>query len=496
MNARFSLRRELVTRLIWPVVVLVAVAGVLAYSIGLHFANLSYDRWLSDAARVLSHQVEWTDGYTDGAQAPVPPVARVALPQSTVDMFQRDELDRIYYGVNNAPSGVSVFGFKRFPPVPAVLQPGSTPRYYEGTIDGAGVRIVVLRVLAPDGRHSVLVRIAETRVKRDALAREILIDVLLYQVLLAGGAAVLIWGGIRSGLQPLAELAREITGRTPADLGPLKADVPQEVRPLVHSLNDLLNRLEASQAAHKRFIADASHQLRTPLSALQIQAERASRESDASARAEALARVNASIVRIAHVANQLLALARADPGSEARQRFTAIDLAVLAREVTTEWVPMALSRGIDLGYGGAENSPAVFGEAQMLKEMLANLIDNALQYSAGTEGAHVTVGVRVEHAPDARWSEHGDAGDDDGSERVAVILFVEDNGPGIPPEARQKVFERFYRLPGSGGRGCGLGLAIVREVGLLHNASVLAESGQEGSGTCMSVLFEAHAVRR
>ncbi|MDB5838490.1 MAG: sensor histidine kinase [Herminiimonas sp.] len=456
MNARFSLRRQLVTRLLWPVLVLVAVAGILAYSIGLHFANLAYDRWMYDSARALAHQVRWIDGSP-----------KVTLPQAAIEMFEWDDIDRIYYAVTGA-AGEPIYGFDGLPELPAALRSGMSPAYYDGMIDGRTVRIVVLRLPAPGGAEAVTVRVAETSAKRNILAKEILLEVLVYQALLAGAASLLIWAGIRSGLQPLAKLAEEIMARTPADLGPLLADVPQEVRPLVHSLNDLLTRLEATQAAQKRFIADASHQLRTPLSALQIQAERASRENDPDARAEALRRVNASITRITHVTHQLLTLARADPASEARQRFAPIDLARVAREVTTEWVPIALTRGVDLGYTGPETGAPVFGEAQMLKELLGNLIDNALQYNY--DGGRVTVGVAA--AP-------------------AAILFVEDDGPGIPPEAREKVFERFFRLPGSGGRGCGLGLAIVKEISQLHDAVVLAEPGDGGHGTRVKITFKS-----
>lgn len=434
---------------------LLAAAGILSYLIALHFANLAYDRWLYDSARTLAQEVRFVDG-----------AAQVKLPDAAVNMFEWDDLDHIYYAVTSKPQKL-IFGRNGFPPPPVEPTAGSAPSFYDADIDGKAVRVVALRLPVKPGNEEVTVKVGETRAKRNLLAKEILLPILVYQALVVGAAVALIWVGIQSGLQPLANVARAITARTAADLSPLEPDVPHEVRPIVDSLNDLLKRLEAALSAQKRFIADAAHQLRTPLSALLIQAERALREHDPEAHAEALRRVHASITRISHVTHQLLTLAKAEPVSENHQRIDSIDLAYIAREVTTEWVPAALSLEIDLGYTGPETGVPVFGDAQFLKELLNNLIDNALQYS-GT-GARVTVGVAAS--------------------ALSCALFVEDDGPGIPFDAREKVFERFFRLPGSGGGGCGLGLAIVKEIAQLHNGTVRVETGDGGKGTRVTVVF-------
>lgn len=454
-KTRNSLQLQVFYKLVLPIMLLFAGAAFLPDIVALRLSNKAYDRWLYDSAYTLAQQVSFENGRPT-----------VSLPESGLSKLEWDVTDDIYYAVTTG-SGAHVFGSPDFPPVPDEMFRDLTPVYYNGVIDGKDVRIVALSMKPVPQEESIVVRVAETRVKRDELTLDLLTEIVFYQIFFMAITFVMIWYGVRSGLRPLTEIASQIAQRSPTDLQPIPEAAPQEVRPLVDSLNGLLQRLRSAQASQKRFVADASHQLRTPLAALQVQAASALREEDPVAQAEALKRVNESIARVIHVAQQLLVLAKADPEAEVRHEMHAVDLPHLAQELTADWVPHALSQHIDLGYSGPDGGVEIIGEAQLLKEMLSNLIDNALRYTP--EGGSVTVGVAA-----------------DGTH---AMLFVEDNGPGIPPEAHAKVFERFYRLPDSQGNGCGLGLSIVKEIAKLHGAQIDIMPGTGGKGSRLQIAF-------
>jgi two-component system sensor histidine kinase TctE len=232
-------------------------------------------------------------------------------------------------------------------------------------------------------------------------------------------------------------------------------------------MNDLLARLGIAISAQQRFIADAAHQLRTPIAGLKTQTELALRESHPDKVHETLRQLQTATEQSARLINQLLSLARAEPGAKLEHAVGRLDLARLARDATTEWVPRALARGIDLGYDGAEDAAWIDGEPFLVRDMLGNLLDNAIRYTQ--RGGQVTVRVLR------------DAG--------RVALSVEDNGPGIPEQDRERVFERFYRVLGTGTEGCGLGLAIVREIAASHKAEVTLATGAGGRGTLVRVAF-------
>ena len=259
------------------------------------------------------------------------------------------------------------------------------------------------------------------------------------------------------------------------DLSPLSTDdTPLEITPLLDEINALMRRLDEGINFQKAFIADASHQLRTPLTALQNQAELALREKVPSSTQHSLENIAASTKHLSHMVHQLLTLARVEPSTKSNYTFELINLSNLAREVTTEWVPKALSKAIDLGFDTSAESVMISGNPFMLREMLANLIDNAISYTpAGGEVTAVIV-HKDNHA----------------------ILQVRDNGIGIAPEKREQVFNRFYRVQDNVGEGCGLGLAIVKEVANAHGAIVyisgnLSETGVEGlPGCAVNVEFD------
>jgi len=280
-----------------------------------------------------------------------------------------------------------------------------------------------------------------------------------------------VWYGGGRGLAPLSDLRRDIEQRAPRDLSPLsESPVPSEVQPLIHAMNGFLERLSASISAQQRFIADAAHQLRTPVAGLKTQTELALRQTQAIEARATLDQLHAATDKLTRLINQLLSLARAEPDARRAGEPGQINLSELARELTTEWVPRALAQGIDLGFDGPSDGAFIDGDAFLLREMLTNLLDNAVRYTHS--GGHVTVRVAIE--------------------REAIVLGVEDNGPGIPESERERVFERFYRVLGTGVEGCGLGLSIVREIALRHRADITLDAGADGKGTRVRVRFPAN----
>jgi two-component system, OmpR family, sensor histidine kinase TctE len=316
-----------------------------------------------------------------------------------------------------------------------------------------------------------LVQFAETLDKRSQLATEIIKGVILPQFVILPLAVVLVWFALSRGIQPLSELQARIRLRESTDLSPIaERDVPEEVAPLVAAINDLLQRLDQSIAAQRHFLADAAHQLKTPLAGLRTQAELAEREidqghGDPASMKHALRQIALSSQRAAHMVNQLLAMARAEDQEQAL-RHQPVNLAELVKETVRDFVPKAMEKRIDLGYEGPASEPAAVlsGQPVLLRELARNLVDNALQYTppGGTVTARLTT-------------------DPFGQ---VVVLQVEDNGPGIPVAERELVFRPFYRALGTAVDGSGLGLAIVAEIASHHGAEISVDDAGPARPGC------------
>ncbi|MDD2769868.1 MAG: ATP-binding protein, partial [Methylococcus sp.] len=329
------------------------------------------------------------------------------------------------------------------------------------------IRIVSVLTAPTAASGEVLVSVAETLNKRRGMMSEILFAVVLPQILLVLVTGVHIWTGVNRGLHPLRNLARIIAGRSARDLDPIPdTDVPLEVRSLTHTINELLQRLAASMATQRRFIENAAHQLRTPLAGLKIQAERALRAQDPETMRPALIHTKNSADRVAHMSTQLLVLARSEAIMQDRREFAPVDLCALVRDCCMNWVPKALERNMELELRAPDEAIFIGGNAALLRELLNNLLDNALRY--GRSGGQIAVKL-------------------DGPPRTALI--VDDDGPGIQPAEAGKVIERFYRTPGSPGDGCGLGLAIVKEIADLHGARLYISRSCFDSGTRIEIAF-------
>lgn len=449
-----SLRAELLLRLGFVLVLLLALDGLASYFTALHFANLVYDRWLTDSTRSLAQAVRAEHGRIE-----------FDLPRVALEIFQFDEVDKTYFKVSSARHGV-IGGDGALPDVAPAAIGGL--RLSFATLHGHRVRVVSTLIApgAPD--DPVVVSVAETLAKRSTLTKEILIGMAAPQITLLAIALLLGRVGVYHGLKPLTDLAAQIEARGQNNLSPVpQSGLPREARVLVARINELLERLSNAMRAQKRFVEDAAHQLRTPLAAVLLHAERAERAPDTSSEREALGALHRSVERAARVSQQLLALARADPEAVAALELKPVDLTTLTRQVGEEWIPRALERDVDFGLVVPAHPVLVTGDERLLSEVLSNLIDNALRY--GNPGGHVT--LIVEAGPQPK-------------------LSVQDDGPGIPPEERALIFERFYRVQHGNGDGCGLGLSIVDEIARLHRATVEVTAGAEGRGSRFTVVFK------
>ncbi|MDF9392035.1 MULTISPECIES: sensor histidine kinase [Methylococcus] len=460
MNKPRSLRTQLLLRLTLPLAFVVMLDAAVSYFVALHYADRAYDRWLLDSARSLAQQVK---GQKDKITFELPPIA--------VEMFRWDDMDKTFFKVESLGGGFMA-GDKALSSPSIPPEERDRPYFSNGEIGGKPIRIVSVLTAPTAASGEVLVSVAETLNKRRGMMSEILFAVVLPQILLVLVTGLHIWTGVNRGLQPLRNLARIIAGRSARDLDPIPdTDVPLEVRSLTHTINELLQRLAASMATQRRFIENAAHQLRTPLAGLKIQAERALRAQDPETMRPALSHIKNSADRVAHLSDQLLVLARSEATAQDRQNFAAVNLGTLVRDCCMDWAPKALERDMELELRAPEEPIFIGGNADLLRELLNNLLDNALRY--GRAGGQIAVKL-------------------DGPPRTALI--VDDDGPGIEPAEAGKVFERFYRVPGSPGDGCGLGLAIVKEIADLHGARLHVSHSCFDSGTRIEVAFGRQPV--
>ena len=457
MNKNVTLRRKLLTWLLLPMLALWLISAGVMHSLAFKFVNYAYDYSLLDSTHDLEGQISNVGGNVS-----------INLPKPSLQMFLSDELDEIHYNVVGR-DGKVLAGDPDLPMLEVTRSPG-TSSLRDGTFRGKKVRLASLSFLppglAPD--KSVLIQVAETLNKRNTLASKVITAMVLPQFLMIMLAALIVWIGIGKGLSPLEGLHREIAARSHRDLSPVEeSNTPQEVRPIIHEINNLMERLRKALEAQRRFIADAAHQLRTPLSGLTTQTSLALRQSDPASLQHSLDQLNTSTERTIRLVNQMLALAQVEPGSDNIIHLKPLDLGELVKEATIEWVPPALKKGMDLGYEGPDSSVIINGDMIRIRMMIDNLIDNAIRYSPN--GSSVTTRIKEVEG--------------------SVILTVADNGPGIPPEERKAVFQRFYRISDNPTAGSGLGLSIVNEIAMAHGASVSLEDPEGHQGIEVNVSF-------
>lgn len=450
-----SLRGRLLAALIVPLAILFLIGGAASYGLAQYFADTVYDGWLFDSVSSLALEVEIKD------QAPF-----VDMPPSTQRLFEWDVTDRTYFKISGANRGLIV-GRDDIPRISGDIDAYQGARLFDGRMDEQDVRVAVLELPAGKFGETVTVEVAETTRKRRGLARAILLSTLVPQVLLIAVAAAAVQRAIRHGLAPLQTIAARLQSRSHRELSTLPDEgVPPEVRPLTRALNDLLSRLETALAAQRRFLAEAAHQLRTPLTAIKLQAEEMGREGTPEETRPLLNSLRISTDRAARLSNQLLTLARAEPEGSAAKPFRRFDLVSLVRETGAEWAPRALAAGIDmhLSVEAAEDSIWIDGDADLIREALNNLLDNAIKYHPGKG----SIDLHVHALP-------------------APGITVADDGPGIPPQLRHQMLQRFVR--GDRGEGSGLGLPIAQEIARLHGGDLRLEGGPGDRGLVAHLEF-------
>ena len=433
-----SLRGLLLRRLWLPLLVLLLCSAVGSFALARYFAGQVYDRWLLDSAMSLSELVKEQDGRA--VMDVTPAMSR---------MFTWDTVDEVHGEVVDA-AGARLYGDL----AEALPRPAQTADddavYYDARLRGQAVRMV--EVLVPTtGGHQVRLRVAETLRKRHRLERKLLMTSVPFQAAILALAAWLAWSGTGAAARHANQVARRLASPRPDPLAPLdpQQEAPRELWPAVEAYNALLQRLDAMQAAQRRFVSNAAHQLRTPLAAMQVELESSLRQQDPQAQQLALSGTLAGLSRLQHLVNQLLLLSRSEDAQGGSLPLQVLDVAALARTVVERYADRALAAGVDLGYEGPDEGVPVRGDAPLLREALGNLLDNALRY--GAERGVITLAVQR---------------DEDG-----VQVWVDDDGAGIDEAERGRVTERFYRAS-SQGDGCGLGLAIVAEIAQRHGATL------------------------
>jgi two-component system, OmpR family, sensor histidine kinase TctE len=467
-NEQHSLFGEILDWMLAPLLLLWPMSVTITYLVAQDIAGAPFDRHLSDSVEILADHVKEFRGE-----------ARLQLPIPARELLRADTTDNLYFMVLGL-RGEFVAGDREMSlpdeedaPTPGVV------KLRNGQVRGQEVRIAYSWVEFANrpGAQPALVQVAETLEKRALLANEIIRGVIVPQFIVLPVAVVLVWFGLSRGLRPLASLQAKIRARRPDDLSPIEANAaPDEVAPLVDAFNELLSRMDQNLLAQKRFMADAAHQMKTPLAGMRTQAELALRETDPHNLRRSLRQIAASTERATHLINQLLALARAEHQATDLAAFEVVDLAAMAREVIHDWVPQALARGIDLGFEGPAEPLRIVGMPLQLRELLKNLIDNALRYTPAATTPPGTVTVRVRGSG------------------ASAFLDVEDSGPGIPERERPLIFDRFYRVLGTNVDGSGLGLSIVREIVEQHEALVRVSFNPRATdpalpGTLISVEF-------
>ena len=455
----YSLRRILLRWLLLPLLTLFSIGTVVVYHIALSYSEDAYDRGLYESA----------DDIVQLCKESLRESGKIALPRMASEVLLADQYDKEYYSVLDE-QGKIIAGDGKVQPDALNITETDNRHFFDTTIAGAEVRGIstVLSMNVAGKDHSWIIVVGETRNKREHLADQIITGFVMPQILIILLAAVLVMFAVKRGLAPLEALRLALSQRTHDDLQALDVpNLPTEVMPLTREINSLLSRIRSVFEVQKQFTADAAHQLRTPLAGLSAQTDFAREQANPPQTQHALDQIKVVSGRLNHAVNQLLSIARNEPGAGKSLHMRSIKLNEFTRNNTLEWVETAMQQQIDLGFEEAGNTVTVNGDATRLQELLDNLIDNALRYCP--KGSRVTVRVS------------GDA-----------TLQVEDNGHGIPPEERERVFERFHRLLGNEAHGNGLGLAIVREIAELHGATVNVGEGAGGRGALFTVQFTTH----
>lgn len=449
----WSLRRLLLTGILLPVLALIALNAWSLYQQTLASLHTAYDRTLLASAKSISEQIGVT-GYDDQAQL------RAIVPYSALEIFEADNQSRMFYRVSTL-DGQLISGFEELPVwngrIPQRPPYAALVDFYDDEFRGHPVRVAVLLqpVASADGRGMAVIQVAETLELRESLALQILRDTLIRQALLVLVVALIVIIVVQRATQPIRQLSQDLQGRAQGDLSPLAApEVPREVQPLLEATNQTMQRLQGLLSNQKRFVRDASHQLRTPLSTLRLRLDRAAELMDGDD--PAVDQVDAArdeIDRLQRLVDGLLMLARAD-GKE--HDVVAVDVAAVARDRVESWQPLGGERDVEV-LVDAPGIAVAHAVPSAVEQIIDNYVDNALDVVP--DGSRILVSVRIEPA--------------------GVLIQVDDEGPGLPAEDRERAFDRFWRGRQDGG-GSGLGLAVVASLATASGGTVWLDQSPWG----------------
>ncbi len=443
---------------VWPLSI------VVTYHYATSVAANPFDQRLRENVLAISRQVHFADGAT--------PV--VSFSRSAHALLRADETDVVYFHVLSSDGKLLQGDRELPPPIPMMrpVLPENQVGFRDAEVGGEELRVAYTVVTSPENaKQWALVEVGESLEKRHQLINQIVASVILPQFFIVPVVVVLVWFGLAQGLRPLQFLKSRIASRDEHDLSPMTVRrLPEEIQPLVEAFNDLLDRMRENLEVQQRFIADAAHQLKTPLTALKTQAQLAMYEEDSEALKGSLQRIGSSVDRASHLVSQLLTLARAESTGDV-QGEARVDLAALVREVAEEWVLPAAQKHLELDFEAPAGGVPVFGNAFLLREMVSNLIDNAIRYTSGTSALPGQIHVRVMDVREVPHITRTDEGAIVKQTDHWAVLEVEDTGVGLTEAQAELVFERFYRVDDAKTSGSGLGLAIVREIALYHHGS-------------------------
>lgn len=446
-----SLRRGLLFRLVGLMLTFSVLASAVAYKLSLQFSDDAYDQWLLDSARSIAQLIQARNQRIE-----------IDLPASTLKAVIWDAYDQIYFRIDS--DGRLIAGQTDLKANQRLCS--NEVCFLDLYVNNQPVRAVQVNRTDLLPGHDVTITMAETLHKRKRLANRMLGTVMVISLVLCALTILFARDAVTKGLRPLLSLADTVRSRPSGDLTKLPdAGIAQELGVFTSAINDLLGKLSLALQSQRRFVTDAAHQLRTPLAALKMELEHALREQDPTLHRQALTQLRGGIDRMTRLSNQLLTLARAEPGALTNSQRPKLDLYALIYQASQTMVPRALAQGADLGFVSEPGDPLwIQGDALLLEELINNLVDNALKYA----GMASCIDIHVERDGDM-------AG-----------ICVEDNGPGVPEAELPHLGERFHRPPGSPAGGSGLGLAIVREIAQAHGGTMSIENVKP-HGLCVSI---------
>lgn len=451
---QLSIRRILIRRTLMALTVIGVVGSVAAYALGYQYANLAYDRALLDDVETLADQISLRQGKLE-----------VNLPPAAQKWLLADEGEKVIWQIIDLSDGTTIAGNGQLAGWQIDEGLSVDPHYRNSSIGDTRYRVAYIRKTIDPTDHPVLIEIGETLGKRIHMASNILFATLAVIMTMVLLAAVLIWRGVVSALKPLRELEREAEKRSSSNLTPLQPSLaPEEVRGLIHSINNMMERLTRSIEAQRRFTSNAAHQLRTPIAGLKLQAQIVLKGPLDVATRQHIDEIEREAARAAHLIEQLLILSKAESDETMLVR-TPVDMAKVSLFIIERYLSQAAAKGIDLGYEGPAEGAVVDGNDALLSEMLSNLVDNAIRYTQ----AHGKITVSTEIAAHQ------------------VKVSVSDNGPGVAEAEHDKLFMRLYRSDSSQQlKGAGLGLAIVKEIANRYGANVIIDSSV-GAGSTFTI---------